>query len=59
MSYLSFIDELTIRDHLDELEILDDTYFQKDRDSKIKEKYDTIMEIVEKDYANHGTHITI
>ena len=39
---------------MNELEVLDDTYFQKDRDTKINEKYASILEMVERDHAAHG-----
>lgn len=45
-----------MRDHLDELEILDDTYFLKDRETTIKSKYDTIIEQVESEFADHGKY---
>lgn len=53
--YLIYLDHpLTVEDHLNELEILDDSYFQKDREGKIQEKYDQIIEIVEREYSNFG-----
>ncbi|CAI2364798.1 unnamed protein product [Moneuplotes crassus] len=45
---------LTVRQGLNDLEILDDTYFQKDRDTKIQEKFDSVMEQIEKEYSGYG-----
>jgi tetratricopeptide (TPR) repeat protein len=33
---------------------MDDTYFQKDRDTKLKDKFDEILALVESEHANHG-----
>lgn len=46
--------ELTVREMLEEFEIMDDTYYKKDRDTQMSEKYTQISAQIEEKYSSHG-----